>query len=350
MSWASLARFKSFKALPNKRLKLAAPSWYGSLLFVETSSSRRSLGHPLGGPTAIRMLRSMLIVAAACLFAAAPRSSRASRQTPRVSDSGFVSVSGGRIYYEAFGSGPTVILLHGALLDRRMWDQQLPVLTAHFRVIRFDARGFGRSSPADTAYSGAEDLYVLMRQLGVQHTVLVGLSLGGRTVIDFTLAHPDMVQKLVVAGPGLSGWTDWSREDTTWRAEARHAGYANDSVGMAMSWLTADYMRAAMERPELAKRLRVLAADNAAYWMGLFRHGDLERVADSPAITRLSQIRTPTLVVVGDRDSPVICKIVDTLAARLPRATVVRVPNAGHMVNMEQPAAFDRAVVAFLLK
>lgn len=282
----------------------------------------------------------------ACLLI---RSPHYGQQAGQVSvDSGFVSVPGGRLYYEVMGDGPAIVLLHGGMLDRRMWDQQLPALTRHFRVIRYDARGFGRSSRADTAYHGATDLYLLLNQLGVRHTSLVGLSLGGRTAIDFALSHPEMVDKLVLAGPGLSGWTDWSREDTTWHRVARRAGNARDSVGMALSWLTTDYMRAAMQQPGLAKRLRGLATDNAAFWMGLFRHGDLEHDPDPPALGRLSQIRARTLLLVGDRDNPVIRSIVDTLAARIPGARLATIHGAGHMVNMERPLEFNRAVLSFL--
>ena len=264
-------------------------------------------------------------------------------------DTGFVAVPGGRLYYEVIGAGPTVVLLHGGNLDHRMWAQQLPVLAPHFRVIHYDARGFGRSSPADTTFEAHTDLYALLQHLAVQHASLVGLSLGGRTAIDFALNHPEMIDKLVLAGPGLSGWQDWSAEDTTWRVAARRAGKANDSVGMAMSWLQSDYMRPAMEQPPLARRLRAIAAGNATYWMGLFRHGDLERPADPSALGRLSEIRARTLLLVGDRDSPVIRRIVDTLWSRIPGSVVVLIHGAGHMVNMERPAEFNRAVLDFLV-
>src|SRR5881628_1352773 len=174
-------------------------------------------------------------------------------------DTGFVPVPGGRLYYESFGSGPTVVLLHGGNLDRRMWDEQVTVLAPHFRVIRYDARGFGRSGPADTAFQAHADLYALLRRLAVRRASLVGLSLGGRIAVDFTLDHPEMVYKLVLAGSGLSGWRDWSAEDSTWLIAARQAARSGDSVGMAMAWLTSDYMRPAMGEPVLAKRLRAIA-------------------------------------------------------------------------------------------
>src|SRR5438128_11205349 len=265
-------------------------------------------------------------------------------------DTGFAAVPGGRLYYEVIGAGPTVVLLHGGNLHCRMWVQQLPVLLPHFRVVRYDARGFGRSSPADTAFEAHTDLYALLQHLAVQHASLVGLSLGGRIAIDFALNHPDMVDKLVLAGPGLSGWRDWSAEDTTWHLTARRAGHARDSIGMAMAWLTSDYMRTAMEQPQLATRLRLMAADNATYWMGLFRHGDLEREADPPALGRLSAIRAPTLLLVGDRDSPVIRVIVDTLASRIASSAVDVTRRSRHMVHMDRPAALNRVVLHFLLR
>ena len=157
-----------------------------------------------------------------------------------------------------------------------------------------------------------------------------------------------MVEKLVLAGPGLSGWQDWSAEDTTWLIAARRAAHANDSVGMALAWLTSDYMRPAMEQPRLANRLRAIASDNATYWMGLFRHGEAERNADPPALGRLAAVRSPTLLLIGDRDSPVIRRIVDTLASSIPGAALVVIRGAGHMANMERPAEFNRAVLTFL--
>jgi pimeloyl-ACP methyl ester carboxylesterase len=215
-------------------------------------------------------------------------------------------------------------------------------------VIRYDARGYGRSGRADTVFQAHADLYTLLHHLDVSRASLVGLSLGGRIAIDFTFDHPEMVQKLVLAGPGLSGWRDWSAEDTTWVIAARRAGHARDSVGMAIAWLTSDYMRPAMEQPRLASRLRAIASDNATYWMGLFRHGEVERDADPPALDRLAAIRSPTLLLVGDRDSPVIRRIVDTLASSIPGSTVRVIHGAGHMVNMERPEEFNRAVVDFL--
>src|SRR5437762_5385147 len=122
-------------------------------------------------------LRSIAILAVVAI--AAGWSERGSRSA-QGRDTGFVAVPFGHIFYEAVGTGPTVVLIHGGNLDRRMWDQQVAVLALHFRVIRYDLRGFGRSTPADTPYQAQTDLYELLQHLAVHRASLSGLSLGGR--------------------------------------------------------------------------------------------------------------------------------------------------------------------------
>ncbi|HVT38084.1 MAG TPA: alpha/beta hydrolase, partial [Gemmatimonadaceae bacterium] len=128
-----------------------------------------------------------------------------SRAAPARVDTGAVGVNGTQLFYEEAGSGPVVVLLHGANLDRRMWDPQFLPLAREHRVIRYDLRGYGRSGPADTPYQAHEDLRALLGALQVQRTSLIGLSGGGRIAIDFALANPQMVDRLVLAAPGLSG-------------------------------------------------------------------------------------------------------------------------------------------------
>src|SRR2546422_11630061 len=119
---------------------------------------------------------------------------------------------------------------------------------------------------------------------------------------------------------------------------------------MAMSCLGYDDSRPEMKEPRLAKRLRAIAADNATRWMGLFRHGDLERPADPSALGRLSTIRARTLLLVGDRDSPVIRAIVDTISSRIRGSGVVVIHRAGHMVYLGRAAELKRAVLNFRLQ
>jgi pimeloyl-ACP methyl ester carboxylesterase len=115
-------------------------------------------------------------------------------------------VPGGELYYEAEGDGVAVVLVHGLALDARMWDDQVPALKDIARVVRYDVRGFGRSSrDADTSYSHAEDLWRLLDHLEIDTAVLVGLSMGGRIVVEATLAAPERVRALVLLDAVLDG-------------------------------------------------------------------------------------------------------------------------------------------------
>ncbi|MGH2596968.1 MAG: alpha/beta fold hydrolase, partial [Actinomycetota bacterium] len=121
---------------------------------------------------------------------------------------GSLDVPGGSLFYEMAGEGPVVTLIHPGLWDLRTWDPQVPVLLdAGFRVLRYDVRGYGRSSRlTGESHSHVRDLAALLDALGVTQTLLVGCSMGGAIAIDLTLEQPDRVQALVVAASGLEGF------------------------------------------------------------------------------------------------------------------------------------------------
>ncbi len=257
--------------------------------------------------------------------------------------SGTARVNGTSLYYDMRGSGPTVILIHGGQLDRRMWDPQFELFARGHHVIRYDVRGYGLSGPADQPHQAHEDLFALMKELRVDRASLVGLSLGGRIAIDFALVHPGRVEALILAGPGLSGFP-WSNDSSSWSDKLERAIKAGDRLKAAQSWLESDYMLPAMEHPDLAPRLRHLAIENGRVWTDK----NSERELSPPAYGRLSEIQAPTLIIVGSRDIPDIHRIVSRLASNIRGARTVEIKGAGHMVNMENPKEFDAAVLGFL--
>jgi pimeloyl-ACP methyl ester carboxylesterase len=187
-------------------------------------------------------------------------------------DTATVAVNGTRLYYEAAGEGPAVVLLHGGNLDRRLWDPQFLALAREHRVVRYDLRGFGRSRDRDGPFQAHEDLRALLDMLGVPRASLVGLSGGGRIAIDFAFAYPDRVHRLVLAAPGLSGWVYRDRGDTAYFPEARRARDRGDAAGMGIAWLGSAYMWPAMEHPALVVPLREMAAANGKAWLSLLKH------------------------------------------------------------------------------
>lgn len=257
-------------------------------------------------------------------------------------DSGFAEINGGRIYYEVTGRGHPLVLIHGGQMDRRMWDEQFTHFSKSYRVIRYDVRGFGKSPAATTVYSDENDLASLLDYLHVQTAYVVGLSLGGRVAIDFALTHAGRVDAIVAVAPGLSGFPfspDPTEMDTIRAAEA------GDWQKVTDLWLQSGFMAPAMENPKIAPRLHQLALENAHENLD---NPVLEAMPNPPAIDRLSDIKTPTLVIVGSRDVADIQEICGLLYARIPGAKEVVIHGSGHIVNMEEPEGFNRAVLEFL--
>lgn len=300
----------------------------------------------------IRNPRTCPLVALAMVLASCARTgpSPAAAVVPAtaVVDTGRVAIDGGSLYWEAVGSGPPVVLIHGGNLDRRMWDPQVAVLRQSYRVIRYDARGFGRSSPAEEPYRAHDDLGALLRGLRIPRASLVGLSMGGRIAIDFALAQPEMVDRLVLAAPGISGGTWADDGDSLWLAAAHAAANRGDTTGVALAWLESAYIRTALQPPERAAWIRQIVLDNTRYWAGIVRHHDVEREASAPAADRLAELRLPILLLVGDRDTPFIQDVTRAIEEQSPHVHRVDLHGVGHMLNLEAAAEFNRAVLAFL--
>jgi pimeloyl-ACP methyl ester carboxylesterase len=103
---------------------------------------------------------------------------------------GFADVNGGRLYYEVAGDGPAFVLAHAGIADGRMWDDQFLAFAHYYRVIRCDFRGFGKSTMTNRTFSHRQDLYQLLKFLGVEQAHLMGCPMGGTAIIDFALEHP----------------------------------------------------------------------------------------------------------------------------------------------------------------
>ncbi|MGW7249747.1 alpha/beta fold hydrolase [Streptomyces decoyicus] len=132
------------------------------------------------------------------------RPNSASSDVPRL-EVHLPAPGGGRLWAERSGTGTPVVLLHGAGMDSRLWDAIVPALARHHDVIRYDARGLGRSTPPDQMFCDIEDLGAVLDYFGLHTAALVGLSMGGETSLDFALAHPERVSALGLVGTSVSG-------------------------------------------------------------------------------------------------------------------------------------------------
>lgn len=246
------------------------------------------------------------------------------------------------LHYEVHGDGPPLVLIEGAGLDLRIWDEQVEPLSRRYRVIRYDVRGFGRSTFKQEPFQHHEDLLELLRHLGVDQAHLVGLSLGGRIALDLCLEHPEVVRSIVLSGPGVSGF-DWPPDEHM--IPIIEAIDADDPIGAADRWLEHPYMVPAMELPHLRDRLRVLARENS-HIRGKLPNPEI--ALDPPAIDRLDEIRVPTLLLVGTRDVPDMQTLADLLTGEIVGLVRIDFEGAGHLLNMERPERFNRVVLDFL--
>ena len=246
------------------------------------------------------------------------------------------------LYYEASGSGDPVVLIHGFSVDRRMWAPQVAVLEKRFRVIRYDLRGHGNSAAPSEPYAAHDDLRSVLDTLGVARATLIGLSAGSTLAIDFAIAYPDRVTRLVLASPGLNGHVP--SPPLTWTAPVFQAAGAGDAEGAAKLWADTPLM-ATHGGAAAAAAVKSLVMSNVRLWT--YRTNPA-RPLTPPAIRRLSEIRSPTLVILGERDLPHIKEIAGLLVAGVGGARLVTVPGAGHIVNLDAPDAFNTAVETFL--
>ncbi|MCW5854381.1 MAG: alpha/beta fold hydrolase, partial [Anaerolineae bacterium] len=215
--------------------------------------------------------------------------------------------------------------------------------TAQHRVIRYDARGFGRSSVPGGSYTPVEDQAALLDHLGVDRAHILGLSRGGGIAIDFALAYPERSLSLIAVDAILHGhaWHTFGQDLSRVWALGKEAPL--DVV--KETWLSLPLLAPAMERPDLAVRLRVMVADYSG-WHWLNR--DQGRAVRPHAAERLAEIHAPTLILNGERDLPDFHAVADRLAQGIPGAQRVILPGVGHMSNMEDPAGFNRVVLDFL--
>jgi len=242
------------------------------------------------------------------------------------------------------GSGPPIALVHAGLWDARMWDDQFAVFAHDHTVLRYDLRGFGRSSLPERPFSNLQDLADLMNQVGMPSAAVVGCSAGAALSLDFALEHPQMVDALVLVASGLSGDETPDPEDMQRTYQEVEAAVEAGDLERATDLELTVWAPLGTSDP-VGRRIREIAQDNRHANQHDWTHS---RRLDPPAAGRLGEIRVPTLVVVADRDAPVMQAIGSKLAAGIPGARKEVIVGADHLPNMRKPHEFNRLVLEFL--
>ncbi|MEU7645248.1 alpha/beta fold hydrolase [Streptomyces huasconensis] len=234
------------------------------------------------------------------------------------------------------GGGPLpLVLLHPGVGDSRIWDPVLPRLTERHRVIRYDARGYGRS-PAPTApYSLVEDLIAVLDHFGVARAVLAGSSMGGATAISLALHDPARVAALTLVVPGVTGAEELVSRAFT--AEVGRLAEAGDIEGIVALTLRTSAAGGSGDDPEAEAHIRsVIPA-----WFANHPH----HVPDPPAFDRLGELDVPCVLVLGERDQPEVVRTNEIMADRIPGCRVVRLAHSDHFPTLREPEAVADAIL-----
>jgi len=281
----------------------------------------------------MRLGRVALALCAATLagqgvLAAAADSPGTDKQT-----SGYLDVGGSKIFYETRGSGPPIVLLHDGLLPAVTWDEVWEPLAAKHEVIRYDRRGYGRSELPTRLYSPTEDLRKLLTHLKVPAAVIVGSSSGGALAIDFALAYPEMVDGLFLIGPVLHGmpYTASFLE----RGNRNNAPMQRDDIrAVAKNWSEDRFLIAGANEGARRKIYEQLVANAEKVKF----NDRFEQTLSPPANKRLSEVRTPTLILVGEADIEDVHIHCAAINAGIRESTQEVIKDAGHLIQLESPA------------
>ncbi len=267
---------------------------------------------------------------------------------------GFFDLSDGKIYYEVAGdtgNHETLVLSHAAFLDSRMWDSQWQAFAQHYRVIRYDMIGYGKSDPATGPRTRRQDLYRLLQHLDVRRAHLLGCSMGGEIMLDLALEYPELAASLTLVNSTPSGF-ELQGEPPAYLLEMIEATQQGDieraSELQLRIWV--DGPQRTPEQVEAQVRQHASEMNRIFVRNGTWMIAELQplNLLSPPAIGRLHEIGVPTLIVSGALDHAETLRAGEVMATGISGAKRVTIPNTAHVPNMEQPELFKRTLLEFL--
>jgi 3-oxoadipate enol-lactonase len=245
------------------------------------------------------------------------------------------------VLVEGDADKPWLIASNSLAADLTMWDDQVPLFTETHRLIRYDARGHGRSSAPEGPYSFetlVADMAAILDHVGAARADVVGLSLGGMTALGFGLAHPERAGRLVVCDARADSPAPFAASWDERVAAVEGGGMAAITEGTLARWFTNACDPAARKRAEAM----ILATSPVGYAGCAAALKRLDYLKDLP------RMKPPVLYVVGAEDAGAPKEAMEAMAEATPRAQLVVLPGLAHVPNMEGPQAFAAAVGPFL--
>jgi pimeloyl-ACP methyl ester carboxylesterase len=263
------------------------------------------------------------------------------------------TINGVTLFYEEVGRGTPLVFVHEFAGDHRSWRLQVSFFARRYRTVTYNARGYPPSAvPEDPgAYSqdhAVEDIRGLLDHLTIERAHVCGLSMGGYATLLFGLRHPERALSLTVAGCGYGSGADRER----FHRDVEHVVRRFEEDGMAA---VAEFYARGPTRVQFLEKdpvgwteFRRHLADQSARGHALTMRGvQLTRPSVFDLEARLADLDVPTLIVTGDEDDPCLEPAI-FMKRRIPSAGLLVLPNSGHAINLEEPEAFNRAVLDFL--
>jgi 3-oxoadipate enol-lactonase len=265
-----------------------------------------------------------------------------SQSSSITSDTGYVNVDAGKLFYEVAGKGENIVLLHDGMVNCYIWDEQFQILADNYRVIRYDRRGYGKSTDPREKYSHIDDLNQVFLQLKVDKAIIFGMSSGGGLAINFALTYPEKVKGLVLVGSVVSGFGYTSHMDT--RGGNFNRSEFSDPVKLRQYFVLNDpyeiYSGNIKAKEKVLSLLPYFGRDNTVP----------TKPPEKIAVKCLSEIKVPTLILVGEYDIPDVHAHAGAINAGIQNSKREIIPNSGHLIPVEQPGLFNESVLNFLGK
>jgi pimeloyl-ACP methyl ester carboxylesterase len=242
---------------------------------------------------------------------------------------------GVKLYYETHGEGPVILLTHGYSATSQMWRGQIAALSAKNKLVTWDMRGHGQSDYPEALSEYSEeatvaDMAALLDHVGARKAIIGGLSLGGYMSLAFHLKHPERVRALLIIDTGPGYRKDEARDGWNRNSLRTAERFEKEGLGSLMSGSAERATATHRDASGLAKAARGMLTQR-----------------DARVINSLPEIKVPSLVLVGDKDTPFLAAA-DYMSAKIPNATKAVVANAGHASNIDQPEAFNQALTKFV--
>ena len=252
-----------------------------------------------------------------------------------------IDAGGARLHVRTAGEGPAVLLIHGWALDLDMWVPQFAALAGRYRLIAFDRRGFGLSSGTPDIEEDLADIDELLARLAVERVAIVGMSQGARVALRWAIASPGRTTSLVLDGPPRDLLAIGRPQGEITLAAYRDLVRKEGITAFRREWLEHPLMQ--LHTHDV--HARALVREMVARYPGHDLLAD-----DSPQVGRiadLNRLAVPVLIVNGEYDSDTRIGAGAELARALRHARLAMIPGAGHLSNLDNPAAYNKVLGDF---